>query len=190
MSPAITSTSWPPAATSRSVPSSRRGLVRAGRPSATGSSANGSRSDCSDQARRRAAHAARPRAGAAAEGSGRGAWPRRSGGIRTGDGGWHDRTDRRARLGRGPALVPDGPARGGRCAHRARLRGARRQPRRRAAHRPNHCPFGEVAIEHPVDLRRRPRAWSRACSAALYGETSPPSSASLPLGDDMCVTTF
>jgi predicted ArsR family transcriptional regulator len=53
----------------------------------------------------------------------------------------------------------------------------------------NHCPFGDVAIEHPV-ICAVDRGMVKGMLSALYGETSPEISASLPRGDGFCATTF
>jgi predicted ArsR family transcriptional regulator len=51
-----------------------------------------------------------------------------------------------------------------------------------------HCPFGDAAIEHPV-ICAVDRGMVRGMLAALYGETSPETAASVARGDDVCVTT-
>ena len=51
----------------------------------------------------------------------------------------------------------------------------------------NHCPFGDVAIEHPV-ICAVDRGMVKGMLDALYGETSPETSASLPQGDRFCET--
>jgi predicted ArsR family transcriptional regulator len=53
----------------------------------------------------------------------------------------------------------------------------------------NHCPFGDVAIEHPV-ICAVDRGMVKGMLDALYGETSPEISASLPQGDRFCETTL
>jgi predicted ArsR family transcriptional regulator len=53
----------------------------------------------------------------------------------------------------------------------------------------NHCPFGDVAMEHPV-ICAVDRGMVKGMLAALYGETEPAITTSLPHGDDMCVTSF
>ena len=53
----------------------------------------------------------------------------------------------------------------------------------------NHCPFGEVAMEHPV-ICAVDRGMVKGMLATLYGETEPAITTSLPHGDDMCVTSF
>ena len=52
-----------------------------------------------------------------------------------------------------------------------------------------HCPFGEVAMEHPV-ICAVDRGMVKGMLSALYGETEPAITTSLPRGDDMCVTSF
>ncbi len=53
----------------------------------------------------------------------------------------------------------------------------------------NHCPFGDVAIEHPV-ICAVDRGMVKGMLDTLYGETSPATSASLPQGDRFCETTL
>jgi predicted ArsR family transcriptional regulator len=53
----------------------------------------------------------------------------------------------------------------------------------------HHCPFGEVAMEHPV-ICAVDRGMVKGMLATLYGETEPAITTSLPYGDDMCVTSF
>jgi predicted ArsR family transcriptional regulator len=53
----------------------------------------------------------------------------------------------------------------------------------------NHCPFGDVAMEHPV-ICAVDRGMVKGMLSALYGETEPAITTSLPHGDDMCVTSF
>jgi len=53
----------------------------------------------------------------------------------------------------------------------------------------NHCPFGEVAMEHPV-ICAVDRGMVRGMLTAIYGETSPELSASLPMGDGFCATSI
>jgi predicted ArsR family transcriptional regulator len=53
----------------------------------------------------------------------------------------------------------------------------------------NHCPFGDVAMEHPV-ICAVDRGMVKGMLGALYGETEPTISTSLPLGDDLCVRSF
>src|SRR5258708_6201632 len=50
-----------------------------------------------------------------------------------------------------------------------------------------HCPFGDVAIEHPV-ICAVDRGLVKGMLAAMYGDTSPATESSLPMGDDVCVT--
>lgn len=52
----------------------------------------------------------------------------------------------------------------------------------------NHCPFGDVAIEHPV-ICAVDRGMVKGMLTAIYGDTSPEMSASLPHGDTFCATT-
>jgi predicted ArsR family transcriptional regulator len=49
------------------------------------------------------------------------------------------------------------------------------------------CPFGGAAIEHPV-ICAVDRGMVRGMLGELWGEASPALSASLPMGDDVCVT--
>lgn len=51
----------------------------------------------------------------------------------------------------------------------------------------NHCPFGEVAIEHPV-ICAVDRGMVKGLLGSLYGETEVALSASLAQGDASCVT--
>jgi predicted ArsR family transcriptional regulator len=53
----------------------------------------------------------------------------------------------------------------------------------------NHCPFGAAAIEHPV-ICAVDRGMVKGMLGALYGDTEPELAASLPQGDEMCVTSF
>lgn len=50
-----------------------------------------------------------------------------------------------------------------------------------------HCPFGDAAVEHPV-ICAVDRGMVKGMLGALYGETSPATEASLPMGDQRCVT--
>ena len=50
-----------------------------------------------------------------------------------------------------------------------------------------HCPFGGAAIENPV-ICAVDRGMVRGMLSALYGETSPALEASIPMGDQVCVT--
>jgi predicted ArsR family transcriptional regulator len=52
----------------------------------------------------------------------------------------------------------------------------------------HHCPFGDVAIEHPV-ICAVDRGMVKGMLTALYGDTSPQVSSSLPRGDTFCATT-
>lgn len=49
------------------------------------------------------------------------------------------------------------------------------------------CPFGGAAIEHPV-ICAVDRGMVRGMLAVLWGDATPALSASLPMGDDVCVT--
>jgi len=49
------------------------------------------------------------------------------------------------------------------------------------------CPFGDAAIEHPV-ICAVDRGLVKGMLSALYGDTSPATESSLPMGDDVCVT--
>lgn len=51
----------------------------------------------------------------------------------------------------------------------------------------NHCPFGDVAIEHPV-ICAVDRGMVKGMLGAIYGETSPVTEASRSTGDEICVT--
>ena len=51
----------------------------------------------------------------------------------------------------------------------------------------NHCPFGEVAIEHPV-ICAVDRGMVKGMPGAIYGDTDPSLSASLPKGATFCAT--
>src|SRR4051794_17445720 len=50
-----------------------------------------------------------------------------------------------------------------------------------------HCPVGDAAIEHPV-ICAVDRGLVKGMLSAMYGETSPETESSLPMGDDVCVT--
>ncbi len=50
-----------------------------------------------------------------------------------------------------------------------------------------HCPFGDVAIEHPV-ICAVDRGMVRGMLGALYGETTPAIESSVARGDTICVT--
>jgi predicted ArsR family transcriptional regulator len=51
----------------------------------------------------------------------------------------------------------------------------------------DHCPFGGAAIEHPV-ICAVDRGLVRGMLGALYGDADAATSASLPMGDDRCIT--
>lgn len=51
----------------------------------------------------------------------------------------------------------------------------------------NHCPFGDVAIEHPV-ICAVDRGMVKGMLTALYGETDVSTAESLPQGDTFCAT--
>lgn len=53
----------------------------------------------------------------------------------------------------------------------------------------NHCPFGDLAIEHPV-ICAVDRGMVKGMLTALYGDTNPELSSSLPMGDAFCATTI
>ena len=54
----------------------------------------------------------------------------------------------------------------------------------------HHCPFGDIAIEHPV-ICAVDRGMVKGMLAALYGgDAEPLVEASLPRGDATCVTAF
>jgi predicted ArsR family transcriptional regulator len=50
-----------------------------------------------------------------------------------------------------------------------------------------HCPFGGAAIENPV-ICAVDRGMVKGMLGALYGDTSPELSSSIPMGDEICVT--
>ena len=50
-----------------------------------------------------------------------------------------------------------------------------------------HCPFGGAAIENPV-ICAVDRGMVKGMLGALYGDTSPETSSSIPMGDEICVT--
>ena len=50
------------------------------------------------------------------------------------------------------------------------------------------CPFGDAAVEHPV-ICAVDRGMVRGMLSELYGPAGADTSASLPAGDDVCVTT-
>ena len=53
----------------------------------------------------------------------------------------------------------------------------------------NHCPFGDIAIEHPV-ICAVDRGMVRGMLGQLYGESSVSTDLSRPQGDGMCVTSI
>jgi predicted ArsR family transcriptional regulator len=53
----------------------------------------------------------------------------------------------------------------------------------------NHCPFGDVAIEHPV-ICAVDRGMVRGMLGALYGDADVSTQASLPQGDTFCATAI
>ena len=52
----------------------------------------------------------------------------------------------------------------------------------------SHCPFGDVAIDHPV-ICAVERGMVKGMLEALYGETNPETVGSIPEGDSLCITT-
>jgi predicted ArsR family transcriptional regulator len=52
----------------------------------------------------------------------------------------------------------------------------------------NHCPFGAVAMEHPV-ICAVDRGMVRGMLSALYGVADVNTAASLPRGDTFCATS-
>jgi predicted ArsR family transcriptional regulator len=50
-----------------------------------------------------------------------------------------------------------------------------------------HCPFGGAAIEHPV-ICAVDRGMVRGLLAGLYGDTTPATESSRPMGDEVCIT--
>ena len=52
----------------------------------------------------------------------------------------------------------------------------------------NHCPFGDVAIEHPV-VCAVDRGMVKGMLASLYGDADVATESSLPQGDTFCATT-
>lgn len=52
----------------------------------------------------------------------------------------------------------------------------------------NHCPFGDVAIEHPV-ICAVDRGMVKGMLESLWGSTQADTQSSLPMGDAKCVTT-
>lgn len=53
----------------------------------------------------------------------------------------------------------------------------------------NHCPFGDVAVEHPV-ICAVDRGMVRGMLGALYGDAEVSTSASIPQGDSFCATSI
>jgi predicted ArsR family transcriptional regulator len=53
----------------------------------------------------------------------------------------------------------------------------------------NHCPFGDMAIEHPV-ICAVDRGMVKGMLTALYGEAMLTNEGSRPQGNDVCVTSF
>jgi len=53
----------------------------------------------------------------------------------------------------------------------------------------SNCPFGDVAIEHPV-ICAVERGMVKGMLGAIYGDTDPEFIRSLPAGDTLCITTF
>ena len=51
----------------------------------------------------------------------------------------------------------------------------------------NHCPFGDVAIEHPV-ICAVDRGMVKGMLGALYGDADVSTQASIPQGDTFCAT--
>ena len=51
----------------------------------------------------------------------------------------------------------------------------------------SHCPFGDVAIDHPV-ICAVERGMVKGMLGVLYGETNPETIGSLPEGDSICIT--
>jgi predicted ArsR family transcriptional regulator len=51
----------------------------------------------------------------------------------------------------------------------------------------NHCPFGDVAIEHPV-ICAVDRGMVKGMLKALYGDADVSTTESLPQGDTFCAT--
>lgn len=51
----------------------------------------------------------------------------------------------------------------------------------------NHCPFGDVAIEHPV-ICAVERGLVKGMLGAIYGDTEPETMGTIAAGDTMCVT--
>ena len=87
-----------------------------------------------------------------------------------------------------PAVAALGAARRRRRAHRARVRRPHRERNNQLRIVNNHCPFGDVAIEHPV-ICAVDRGMVKGMLTALYGDTEPSTEASLPQGDTFCATS-
>ena len=185
--PATTSTSWPPAATSTS-PSSAPSGGGAGRPSKR-YRAHGEQVTLEVRRadRRPGAHPARAGPGPAR--------PRR----RRGDGRGGRRASTAGPWPRAwPAPTAPTPA-SGRSAPRSTPwptpsppTASPPTPRSGATELRivnDHCPFGAAAIEHPV-ICAVDRGMVKGMLAALYGDTEPELAASLPQGDEVCVTAF
>jgi predicted ArsR family transcriptional regulator len=51
-----------------------------------------------------------------------------------------------------------------------------------------HCPFGDAAVEHPV-ICAVDRGMVKGMLSALVGDASTDLQSSLPMGDDVCITT-
>lgn len=51
----------------------------------------------------------------------------------------------------------------------------------------SHCPFGDVAIEHPV-ICAVERGMVKGMLSAIYGETDPETIGTLAAGDSLCIT--
>ena len=51
----------------------------------------------------------------------------------------------------------------------------------------NHCPFGDVAIEHPV-ICAVERGMVKGMLGAIYGDTQPETVGTIASGDTLCVT--
>ena len=52
-----------------------------------------------------------------------------------------------------------------------------------------HCPFDDATVEHPV-ICAVDRGMVKGMLATLYDDTSPSTEASIPMGDDHCVTAI
>ena len=53
----------------------------------------------------------------------------------------------------------------------------------------HHCPFGDVAIDHPV-ICAVDRGMVKGMLRSLYGEADPSHTSSLPQGDTVCITSL